>query len=304
MQVQILDLADLPRRRAFFLDSHMLRRQFAAAAVALMAFVGMADAEAPRATSEPSAKDVASCEIAAEKQSEPSPDCLVVVGHLAQEAHRYYRAGDTDAALPYLAHANLIAPKDLRIAFEQALIDSASGHPVEARRRYDLLRGTAMEHAAAVASAVNLAVLGRFDDARKAFTALTGSTDICEAGYAQLWLLWLDARTWRGELPALHEKLARATVGLRAGNAHQQALLNLYAGQGGVEAVFSAIEASTPDNSPQRRDARSEAALFAGGYLQYVLGETAMAQRLYRRELPLSVASLERPLIQQSIRAL
>lgn len=304
MQVQLTQHAGSDTRDGFCLDAKAFRRQLAETVVALLALVGVVYADTPVATVEPVARNATSCEAATIEQSKPSPACLLMAEKLVDEAHRRLLMGDTDAAKPYLEHANLISPQDLRISFEQALVDDASGHPLEARKRYDLLRGTAMERAAAVPSAVNLAVLGRFDDARKAFIPLTGSADACEAGYAQLWQLWLDARTWRGDLASLREKLARDTVGLRAGNAYQQALFNLYAGQGSVEAVFAAIETSTAENSQQRRDARTEAALFAGGYLQYVLGDTAMAQRLYRRELPQSVASVERPLIQQSMQTL
>lgn len=283
------------------LDPGVLSRRFAAAVVALLSLMRMADSEATAASVAPMAKDVASCESLAARQSKPLSTCLVDVGQLAALAHGRYLAGDIDAARPYLEQANLIAPQDLRVTLEQALVDDASGHPLEARKRFDFLRGTTMERAAAMPSAVNLAVLGRFDEARKAFIALTGSPNPSEAGYAQLWGLWLDARTWRGDLAALRKKLERDTVGLRAGNAQQQALLNLYAGQGSVEAVFAAIELSTPENSRCRRGARAEAALFAGGYLQHVLGNASSAQRLYRRELPQAGGAIERPLIQQSL---
>lgn len=304
MQVQYFETADGAVRRSFMLDASELRRRYAAAAVALLAFGQMIDAKVATATTTPMATDAVSCEAVAATQTTPTSACLMVVGQLVGDAHRNYLAGDLDAAKPYLDQASLIAPQDLRVALEQAMIDAASGHPLEARKRFDVLRETSMVRQAAVPSAVNLAVLGRFDDARKAFMVLTGSTDATEAGNAQLWLLWLDARTWRGDAVPLREKLARDTVGLRAGNAQQQALLNLYAGQGSVDAVFAAIEASTPANSEWRRGARTEAALFAGGYLQHALGKPLEAQRLYRRELPQSGGSIERPLLQQSIQAL
>lgn len=302
VQVQLLEHAGEVGRRASLLGGSVPRRRFVAVALALMAYIGVADAGASEATIEPMTRDVTLCEAAAVRNSRPSPTCLMVVGHLTGEAHRYCQAGDASAAQPYLDHAKLIAPQDLRITFEQALVDAASGHPSEARKRFDLLQGTALERAAAVPSAVNLAALGRFDDARKAFMALAGSADTLEASNAQLWQLWLDARTWRGDLATLREKLARDTVGLRAGNAQQQALLNLYAGQGSVDEVFATIDASMPDNSERRRDARIEAAFFAGGYLQYVVDDTAAAQRLYWREITQSGASVERSLIQESIK--
>ncbi|WP_130617544.1 hypothetical protein [Dyella amyloliquefaciens] len=281
------------------------RAPLIASAIALLfASFGAVHAEAPAASVKPMANDAASCEAAAAVAAKPSTACLVVAGQLVDQAHRYYLAGDAANAQPYLERAARIAPEDARVSFEQALVDDASGRPQEARKRYDLLKSTPMAAAAAVPSAVNLVALGRFDDARNAFALLAASQDAYLSGYAQLWQLWLDARSYRGDVAPLREKLARATVGVRAANAQQQALLNLYAGQGSVDAVFAAIDASTPENSLQRKDARTEAALFAGGYLQYVLRDKAAAQRLYRRELPQSGASVERPLIQQSIGSL
>ena len=282
----------------------MLRKRFVATAMAWMAFMGMADAKVAVTAVKPIAQDAAGCEAAAKTQSKPSTACVAVAEEMVDEANGYHAAGDEDAAQRFLEHASRFAPRDLRVSFEQALVDDVSGHYQDARKRYDLLRGTSIWPKAAVPSAVNLALLGRFDDARVAFVELSGSADASEAGYAQLWQLWLDARTWHGDPATLREKLARSTVGLQAGDAVQQALLNLFAGQGSVDAVFAAIEASTPDNSLRRRDARTEAAFFAGGYVQYVLRETASAQRLYLRELSQSTASVERPMIQQSIRAL
>lgn len=303
MQVPRLEFIGAPKQRVVRKDGQALRRRVAATAVAWMAFMGIADAEAPVTTVKPIAQGAAGCEAAARTQPKPSAACLAIAEQLVEEAHGYYAAGDDGAAQPFLDHASRFAPRDLRLSFEQALVDDASGRYLEARKRFDLLRGTAMWRAAAVPSAVNLALLGRFEDARAAFAALSGSADTAEAGYAQLWQLWLDARTWQGDAAALREKLARNTVGLRADDAPQQALLNLFAGQGSVEAVFAAIEASTPENSLRRRDARTEAAFFAGGYVQYALRDTAAAQRLYLRELPQSAASVERPMIQQSLRS-
>lgn len=178
-------------------------------------------------------------------------------------------------------------------------MDDASGQPAEARKRYDVLKGTPLEAMAAIPSAVNLVTLNRFDEAQRAFAALSGSEDPRTAGYAQIWQLWITLRTHRGDANSLRVRMARDTVGLRAGDSLQQAVLNLYAGQGSVEAVFAAAEAATVPGSSQRRDARTEAALFAGAYIQYVVKDPAAAQRLYRRELPQSTGSLERPVLQQ-----
>lgn len=304
MQVPRLELADDLKQRVVRQNGQVLRKRFAATAVGWMAFMGIAAAEAPAAAVNPIDQDAAGCEAAAKAPPKPSAACLAVAEQLVDEAHGYHAAGDDRAAQPFLDHASRFAPRDLRVSLEQALVDDASGRYQDARKRYDLLRGTSMWHTAAVPSAINLALLGRFDDARAAFAALSGSADSSEAGYAQLWQLWLDARTWRGDAAALRETLARNAVGMRADDAPQQALLNLFAGQGSVEAVFAAIEASTPDNSLRRRDGRTEAAFFAGGYMQYALRDTAAAQRLYLRELPQSAASVERPMIQQSMRSL
>lgn len=304
MQVPRLELADDLKRRVVRQDGQVLRKRFAATAVAWMAFMGIADADAPVATVKPIPQDAAGCEAAAKTQPRPSAACLGAAEQLADEAHGYHAAGDDRAAQPFLDHASRFAPRDLRVSLEQALVDDASGHYQDARKRYDFLRGTSIWHTAAVPSAINLALLGRFDDARAAFAALSGSADSSEAGYAQLWQLWLDARTWRGDAVALRETLARNAVGLRADDAPQQAILNLFAGQGSVDAVFAAIEATTPENSLRRRDARAEAAFFVGGYVQYALRDTAAAQRLYLRELPQAASSVERPVIQQSMRSL
>jgi hypothetical protein len=194
-----------------------------------------------------------------------------------------------------------ITTQELRLSQEQALVDDAAAQPAEARNRHELLTETPWEAGAAIPSAINLVSLDRLDEARRAFAALSGSKDPRIAGYAQLWQLWITMRSYRGDAHGLREQLARATVGLRAADSFQQSVLNLYAGQGSVEAVFSAAEAATLAGSSQRRDARTQAALFAGSYLQYVAGDAATARRIYRQEFPQSSGSLERPVLQRLI---
>jgi hypothetical protein len=304
MQVRAIQDAGLGRHRPFQRNSKKFRQQLVEATVALLALVGVAYVGESAVPVKSAGEDAASIEMATANQLKPSAARLPVSGKHVADSHLYDLAVDRNAKKQDKKRASAIAQQDLRAAFDQALVDDASGQPIEARKRYDLLRGTEMEHAAAVPSAVNLVVLGRFNDARKAFLTLAGDADPSEAIYAQLWGLWLDARTWRGDLDSLRKKLARDTVGLRASDAYQQALLNLYAGQGSVDAVFAAIEATMPKNSAKWCDARGKAAVFVGGYLQYALGDTARARSLYRRELPQSGASMERPLIQQLVQML
>ncbi|MBO3278129.1 hypothetical protein [Pseudomonas schmalbachii] len=194
--------------------------------------------------------------------------------------------------------------KTLLAIYKQAVADDAAGRHEQARKWYDALQGTQLNTDSAVPSAVNLAVLGRFADARKAFDAIASSGgNPRDVGYAQLWQLWLTARDG-GEPAALERTLANASAKVEAANPQQQALADLYAGKGSVEAVYAAIDAMSVTDELFRRDARAEAAFFAGGYLQYVRQDKPSALRLYQRELPQSSVSVERPLLEQVIAAL
>lgn len=264
--------------------------------VAFAAFMGFAGWPGQAMAGKPGAPDMAACRPGHDFEAQPRSAGQVVADHpIHPSCDR-----DRDRASGVCAeidHAHGAATQEFRLSLQQALVDDAAGKPAEARKLYDKLAGTPWEARAAIPSAINLVSLDRFDEAQHAFAALSGSADLRVAGYAQIWQLWITMRTYRGDARGLRGQMARATVGLRAADGFQQALLNLYAGQGSVEAVFSAAEAATSEGSPQRRDARTQAALFAGGYLQYVAGDAAMAQRIYRRELPQSSGSPEQPVL-------
>ncbi|QRY77767.1 hypothetical protein JVX91_19460 [Pseudomonas sp. PDNC002] len=220
---------------------------------------------------------------------------------LAQESHRLFVSGEEDAARTKLQQATAVDRNDSSVIFEQALLDDAAGRHNQARKGYDRLQAGPLSKAAAVPSAVNLVAVDRFDQARKAFATLATSQDVYEAGYSQLWQLWLTARTYKGNSAALRATLANAAAEVKAATPQQRALAKLYAGKGSVDAVFSAIDGMGLVDPLQRRDARTEAAFFAGGYLQYVRRDHPAALRLYKRELSQPTASIERPLLEKAI---
>ncbi|WP_371226987.1 hypothetical protein ACAW63_16800 [Pseudomonas sp. QE6] len=220
---------------------------------------------------------------------------------LAQQAHQLLINGENAAAESMLQQASVVDRNDPSVIFEQALLDDAAGRPDRARKGYDRLQAGPLARAAAVPSAVNLVALNRFTQARQAFAALASSQNAYEAGYSQLWQLWLTARTHKGKSAALRAKLATAADKVKPASPQQRALAELYAGKGSVDAVFAAIDGMGLVDPLQRRDARSEAALFAGGYLQYVRRDSPAALRLYQQELSHPGASIERPLLKQAL---
>ena len=220
---------------------------------------------------------------------------------LAQQAHRLFLNGENEAAESMLQQVSAVDRDDPSVIFEQAMLDDAAGRHDRARKGYDHLQAGHLSRAVAVPSAVNLVALNRFDQARKAFATLATSQDVYEAGYSQLWQLWLTARTHNGNSAALRATLANAAAEVKAATPQQRALAELYAGKGSVDAVFSAIDAMGLVDPLQRRDARTEAAFFAGGYLQYVRRDHPAALRLYEQELSQPSASIERPLIERAI---
>ncbi|MNZ80357.1 hypothetical protein D3C78_989870 [compost metagenome] len=167
-----------------------------------------------------------------------------------------------------------------------------------------MLPGSELESLAAVPSAVNLVALERYAEAKAAFASLANSANERDASYAQLWLLWLSARTQAGKPADIQKHLAAQAVGFAPRGSAQQALIALYRGKGSVEAVFDAVNSMAFSDELQRRDARTEAAFFAGGYLQYARQDKPAALRLYQRELPNASASIERPLLTQAIATL
>jgi hypothetical protein len=269
--------------------------------IVVVAFVGIFDSQRKAFAGELPASGMDACSTRRDVAAHPG-----VVHHEAADSQiklplDRHSSGGAAVGCPEKNSAHDDTSQESFLSLEQALADDASGHPAEARKRYDVLVGTPLEASAAIPSAINLVSLGRFDEAKRAFAALSDSADLYTAGYAQLWQLWITMRTYQGDARGLREQMARATVGLRAADDFQQSVLNLYAGQGSVEAVFTTAESDTIARSPQRPDARTEAALFAGGYLQYVVGEAEKAQRLYRRELSQSSGSYERPVLQRLI---
>lgn len=190
------------------------------------------------------------------------------------------------------------------VIFEQALLDDAEGHHLQARQQYDRLKTGPLASSAEVPSAVNLAAIGRFRDAGEAFKKLSTSQDSYVAGYAELWQLWLTARIHNGSSAIHRAKLAEAACRVHAASPQQQAIAQLYAGNGSVDAVFAAIDSMSFADPLQMRSARTEAAFFAGGYLQYVLKDYAAAKRIYDKELSQPSASIERPLLKQSLAGL
>jgi hypothetical protein len=188
----------------------------------------------------------------------------------------------------------------LQAILTQAIADDAAGQHEQAHKWFAALAGTELQGESAMPAAVNLVLLERFDDARKAFGAIASGTDRKAASYAQFWQLWLSARTWRGSPADLRRQLAVQARALRATDPAHQALARLYAGQGDAQAVFTAIDAMTLDDAT-RRDLRAECAFFAGSWAQYVAGDKPAARHLYQRELVNAGDSLERPLLQQAL---
>jgi len=189
--------------------------------------------------------------------------------------------------------------------FKQAVADDLAGKPQSARKGYDVLQGTEYDAQIATPSAVNLAVLGQFDAAKKAFHKIAAGPATQEAQYASLWQLWLTARTWTGSPAALQKQLAKAAANYRFTFPRYQAIANLYAGKGSPEAIFSAVKAMPDTRLLAKGDAYTEATFFTGGYLQYATQNNNAALQLYEREqVHLNNTSLEKPLIDTATAAL
>lgn len=193
---------------------------------------------------------------------------------------------------PATRHAAYIA------VFKDAVANDLTGYPQVARKGYDLLQGTELEAQIATPSAVNLAVLNQFDAAKAAFGSIASGKSTQEAQYANLWQLWLTARTWTGSPAALQKQLAKATAKYHFTYPRYQAIANLYAGKGSPEAIFSAVKTMSENGLLAKGDAYTEATFFTGSYLQYVAHNNNAALKLYERELVhLNNTSLEKPLI-------
>lgn|GEM_PF-1322782 len=185
--------------------------------------------------------------------------------------------------------------------FNDAVANDLNGNPQAARQGYDLLLGTEFAGQVATPSAINLAVLNRFDESKTAFRHLADGKNTQEAQYASLWQLWLTARTWTGSSAALQKQLTKDTAKYHFTYPRYQAIARLYAGKGSPDAIFSAVK-SMPETSPLAKgDAVTEATFFTGGYLQYVAHNNNAAQKLYEREKnALNRTSLEKPLIDKA----
>lgn len=187
--------------------------------------------------------------------------------------------------------------------FKQALADDMAGRHESARKLYEILRNTNLQKESAVPSAVNFAAMGRFSDAERAFGKLSKNANKRISSYAQLWKLWLIARTDTGAKKLLQKRLVANAKVLKLDSDSASAIADFYAGKISAESVFSKIDSAKFSDDATRRDARAEAAFFVGGYLQYVRKDRGAALKLYKRELPSAAASIELPLIKQSISA-
>lgn len=189
--------------------------------------------------------------------------------------------------------------------FQQAISDDLAGYPQSARKAYDLLQDTEFSTKITIPSAVNLVALSQFDAAKKAFTEIAMGKNVQEAQYANLWLLWLTARTWSGSSATLQKYLSTSAMKYPPSSPCHQAITDLYAGNGSVEAVFSAVRTSHGTSPLQQKDALTEATFFTGSYLQYVQHNNKEALQLYKREQTLlNSTSLESPLINQAAETL
>ena len=186
-----------------------------------------------------------------------------------------------------------------------ALVDDALGRPQQARRHYDRLGRSVWSDLVALPSAANLAALGRYRDADRAFAQIASKgANADEKAYAQLWRLWLVTRDNASSRRARDTAFKRLLAAVRPDDAAQHALVELYRGKADSASVFAAID-RMPLTLPQRRALIAEATLFAGGYLQGMRNDAAAARWLYQVELGLPpVACPERPLIAQAARAL
>ncbi|MCJ1888071.1 hypothetical protein LNN38_24680 [Pseudomonas sp. LA21] len=193
-----------------------------------------------------------------------------------------------------------LKPDQLRNIFTQALADDGAGEHQRARAWYDALQGTSLAGESAVPSAVNLVVLGRYDEARKAFGLIASNGNARDAAYAQLSLLGLTARNWQGKPADLRKQLATQAAGLRGNDLLHQRLFDLYAGKASVEQAQDVAQAMG-GNDAALSDRLAETGYFTGLWQQYVQKDPAAAAKLYQQALPHASASIERPLIEQAL---
>ncbi|HBE9082905.1 hypothetical protein [Serratia fonticola] len=186
--------------------------------------------------------------------------------------------------------------------FQQAIADDLSQRPLAARKLYDALEDSEMAGEIAVPSAVNLAALARFEEAKSAFAVIAQSANPRESNYALLWQLWLTARMHTGKTPPLKKQLSEIAAEVNLGVPYQQAIVDLYAGKGHAEAIFSAIDTMPDLSEADKQNFITEATFFTEGYLRYVSQDRMAALQLFKRyQHQLYIFSLERPLINESI---
>ena len=221
---------------------------------------------------------------------------------LLGQSHQALVQGDFAQAQAALSRAATLDAGNVNVRFQQALVLDAAGRHADARALYDGLTGAAVQ----VPSAVNLVALGRYYDASQIFARVEAGNNAYETGYAKLWMLWIAAQPKGQETPAdVARRLESLAASIRVDIPYQQALVRLYRDKGSVDDVFAAINAMPEANDLQRRDARTEAALFAGAYLQHARADIAAAHALYAHGYTqASLASLERPLLGHITQAL
>lgn len=192
------------------------------------------------------------------------------------------------------------------VTFQQAINDDLAGHHREARQKYDALNGGMLAGMIVLPSAVNLAALERYDEARRAFTVLRQNGNGRERDYGLLWDLWLTARTWQGGSTALQKALTDKAANYKWFSAYESAIADIYTGKGNEKTVFQLIDSIAFSHAEEKADAVTQAVFFVGGYYQYVINQPQKAQKLYRDYAShLNKSSLERNLVlkeQESLR--
>lgn len=204
------------------------------------------------------------------------------------------------------SHSLSSVEKTPMATFQQAVNDDLAGHHREARQKYDALNNGMLAGIILLPSAVNLAALERYDEARQAFTLLRQNGNGRERDYGLLWDLWLTARTWQGGTTALQKTLTDKAAHYKWFSAYESAIADIYSGKGNEKSVFQLIDSIAFSEAEEKADAVTQTVFFVGGYYQYVIKQPQKAQKLYRDYAShLNKSSLERNLIlkeQESLR--
>ena len=110
-----------------------------------------------------------------------------------------------------------------RLEMELALVDDALGRPQQARRHYDRLGRSVWSDLVALPSAANLAALGRYRDADRAFAQIASKgANADEKAYAQLWRLWLVTRDNASSRRARDTAFKRLLAAVRPEHLHRE----------------------------------------------------------------------------------